>query len=104
MSGPISKENQVSIKKEMGSSHEDIFRILPRVMEGRNYTVDGQTIVIDEPGRRLEIHLADQRERVLGTFMRLKVTDVELIFFNYSEADRISFLQFFEINFFKGGG
>ena len=63
-----------------------------------------QIIVVDDPGRRLEIHLADQRERVLGTFMRLQVTDVELIFFNYSEADRITFMKFFEINFFKGGG
>ena len=100
----MSEPNRVSIKKEMGSSHQDIFRILPRVMEGRDYTVDGQLIIMEEPGRRLEIHLADQRERVLGPFMRLKVTDVELIFFNYSEADRVSFMEFFEINFFKGGG
>ena len=104
MSAPNSRQNIVSIKKEMGSSHQDIFRILPRVMEGRDYTVDGQFIVIDEPERRLEIHLADQRERVLGPLVRLQVTDVELIFFNYSESDRISFMQFFEINFFKGGG
>lgn len=104
MSGQDSGNNQVSIKKEMGTTHKDIFRILPRVMEGRDYTVDGQTIVLDEPERRLEIHLADQRERVLGPLVRFQVVDVELIFFNYSEADRIAFMKFFEINFFKGGG
>ena len=97
-------QNQHTIKKEMGISHRDFFRILPRVMNGRGYTVDGQRIVAEEPERRLEIHLSDQRERVLGPMVRLQVTDVELIFFNYSETDRTSFLKFFEINFFKGGG
>ncbi|MEE8435488.1 MAG: hypothetical protein V3S64_11930 [bacterium] len=104
MSGKNGGQYQVSIKKEMGISHRDFFRILPRVMEGRNYTADGQLIVIDEPERRLEIHLADQRERPMGPLVRLPVTDVELIFFNYLEADRVSFIKFFDINFFKGGG
>lgn len=100
----MSEPNRHTVKKEMGISHRDFFRILPKVMDGRVYTVDGQQIVVDEPGRRLEIRLADQRERMLGPLMRLQVTDVELIFFNYQEADRVSFLNFFDINFFKGGG
>ncbi len=100
----MSGENKHTIKKEMGISHRDFFRILPRMMNGRDYTVDGQQIVVDEPERRLEIHLADQRERMLGPLVRLPVTDVELIFFNYPEADRVSFMKFFDINFFKGGG
>ncbi len=94
----------VTVRKELGVSHGDFFRVLPRVLEGRPCEIDGARIVVDEASRRLEIRISDERQRRLGPLVSLPVTHVELSFTGYGEADRRAFLEVFDLNFFKGGG
>ena len=93
-----------TVTKEMGISHKEFFRTLPKVLDGMDYTIDGNRIVTSEANRQLEINVSDERERKLSALMSLPVTDVELIFTGYSGPDRHAFLEIFDINFFRGGG
>lgn len=94
----------VRVSKEMGVSHREFFRILPRVFGGAAHAVEGRRIVAESDGRRLEIQLSAEGERRLSPVVAMPVTHVELAFSGYSEAERSAFLARFEREFFKGGG
>ena len=94
----------VRVSKEMGVSHREFFRILPRVLAGVAHAIEGRRIVAESAGRRLEIQLSEEGERRLSPVVAMPVTRVELDFSGYSEAERSAFLARFEREFFKGGG
>ncbi len=94
----------VRVAKEMGVTHREFFRILPRVFGAQPHAIEGRRIVVAGVGRRLEIHLSEEGERRLSPVVSMPVTRVELVFCGYSAAERSEFLARFEREFFKGGG
>jgi hypothetical protein len=88
----------------MGISHADFFRTLEVLLEGKSHTVSGTWIDIPGEGQRVTISLSQQRERRLGPLIKLPVTDVEIAFSGYPEAQRRAFMERFEIIFHRGGG
>ena len=92
------------ISLEMGITHAHFLRTLEFFLDGKAHTVTGTEIDIPGNGQRVGISLSEQRERAVGPTVRFPVTDVEIIFSGYSEAERKGFMDRFEMIFRRGGG
>lgn len=91
------------IVKEMGISHAEFFRVLPKLLQGVESETEGNRVRIHEDGGSVEIVLGPEQVRSLG-LVRLPYTNVELIFHQLDEARRRAFVAEFELQFFRGGG
>lgn len=91
------------VHKEMGITHADFLRLLPRALRHEHYHLDGHTITVTEPGRRIHIQLSPQGERVIAS-IRLPVTQVTLTFEGFSPGQQSAFLQQFDNSYRRGGG
>ncbi len=91
------------VDKEMGYTHADFLRLLPKAVGTADIRVDGTGIEVRDGERRLCIDLAAETVRCLGHF-RLPVTRVRLAFFGYSETEREAALDRFWKAYQKGGG
>lgn len=87
----------------MGVSHDELFRLLPRVTAQRHWRRDGNCIAIAVGGGRVELRVADEDVRRIGRF-QLPVTRLEFRFFDVADTDRRAFMQRFDRAFHKGGG
>jgi hypothetical protein len=94
---------QQTVAREMGVTHQELLRLLPRALEGLEYRVLADQIVVDEPGRALRIFYAQERERRIAT-MRIPVTDLTFRFAGYSVSEVDQFMRKFDQSFFRGGG
>lgn len=100
----MAESHLFTVKKEMGITHKEFFRIFSQVMAGRDYQISGQQIICNEASKRLDVSISDEQVRRIGPLLRLPVTHVELNFFGYSDADRVAYLEWFDMNYFRGGG
>lgn len=91
------------ITREMGLSHAEFWRTLPRALEGRPYQRDGNTIAIRDCQRQLTIHLGPEGKRRIA-LLQLPVTRVTFAFSGYTAADMDAFMQRFSRYFQRGGG
>jgi len=91
------------VEKEMGYTHEDFLRLLPRAVLAGDIRIDGRTIRIGDGDRHLRIDLSEESVRRLGQFA-LPVTQVRLTFSGYSDAERTAALERFWKAYQKGGG
>ncbi len=89
--------------KEMGITHADFMRDLPRALDG-SPVVDGRRIVMDKgPGRRLEITFSEEgRRRIAG--IELPVTHVMLRFTGFEDGDVETVMKRFNRAYQRGGG
>jgi len=55
----------MKIVKEMGYTHADFFRLLPRAMGDNPYEIDGLEVNCRLPSGSLRITLGEERERQL---------------------------------------
>lgn len=91
------------VDKEMGYTHADFLRLLPKAVGGAAIRIDGRTIRVGDGDRWLRIDLSEESVRRLGHF-RLPVTHVRLTFAGYSDAERAAALERFWRAYQKGGG
>ena len=91
------------VDKEMGTTHKEFFRLLPKAVGDAGIEVDGLDVRVSDGARLLRISLSEESERRLGNF-RLPVTHVRLTFSGYSDAEREAALNRFWHAFQKGGG
>jgi len=91
------------VDKEMGYTHADFLRLLPKAVGADDIRIDGRVIRVGEGERQLRIELSAETERRLGHF-RLPVTHVRLTFSGYSDAERVAALERFWRAYQKGGG
>ena len=91
------------VDKEMGYTHADFLRLLPRAVGGADIRIDGRVIQVNAGDRGLRIDLSEESVRRLGNF-RLPVTHVRLTFQGYSDAQRDALLARFWQTYQKGGG
>nr|VFK54921.1 MAG: hypothetical protein BECKTC1821F_GA0114240_100614 [Candidatus Kentron sp. TC] len=103
---PLERLNETfSVSREMGCRRRDFLRNLRTAMEGRDYqVVDESLIVFRERGRRLEIELWMEFERGLSASLRLPVTPVTFRFFAYTKKEAEEFLRAFDRHYQRGGG
>lgn len=91
------------VDKEMGTTHKEFFRLLPKAFAAAKIDVDGLDVRVSEGGQQLRIELSGETERRLGNF-RLPVIHARLTFSGYSEDEREAALERFWRAFQKGGG
>lgn len=94
----------VRVRREMGVSHAEFFRILPRFAGDLEPVVTDRRVVLSDGGRTAELILSDERERTLSPVVRLPYTVVEIVLTGYGEAERKALMQRFDQCFQKGGG
>jgi len=87
----------------MGISHAELFRLLPRLLSGREWRHDGGSIRVDHGPRRLSIRYGPQRERRIAA-LRLPVTEISFVFDGYGEAEAGNFMAHFDRTYRRGGG
>jgi hypothetical protein len=93
----------MSLVKEMGISHREFFRSLPRALNGFEYEVSGDTVQVRDGGRSLVMHLSPEAARNIAA-MRLPMTRIEFRFSGYTDAEAKAFLDHFDLRFRRGGG
>ena len=91
------------VDKEMGYTHAELLRLLPKAVSDDDIRIDGRVIQVSGGGRQLRIDLSEESVRRLGNF-RLPVTNVRLSFTGYSDAERDAALTRFWQTYQKGGG
>jgi len=96
-------DDEQIVDKEMGYTHADFLRLLPKAVGAAEIGIDGRVIRVADGERRLRIDLSEESVRHLGHF-RLPVTHVRLTFSGYSEAEREAALERFWRAYQKGGG
>jgi hypothetical protein len=93
----------ITFEKEMSISHDDIFRILPKALDGADYRIDGNRVIAGTGNRRLEITLSEETQRRIA-LLSLPVTRVRLDFIGYREDEAAAALARFDRGFQRGGG
>jgi len=93
----------MKIEKEMGYTHADFFRLLPRAMGANPYEINGLEVNCNLPSGSLRITLGEERERQL-VLVVMPYTNVTFEYTNVSDEDRERFIKYFELRFMKGLG
>jgi hypothetical protein len=93
----------VVVRKDMGITHGEFLRLLPRALNGTDFARYGNEIVLADGGRTLTIHLGPESERRIA-LMRIATTAVTLTFEGYAQADIDAFLARFDRAYQRGGG
>jgi hypothetical protein len=91
------------VRKEMGYTHKEFMRLLPKAVGGADMTVTGREIEVRDGDRSLRIELGEETERRLGLF-RLPMLPINLVFSGYGEAEIEAALDRFWRAYQKGGG
>lgn len=91
------------VVKEMGISHSEFFRLLPRATAGLQYQVSGDKVRVSVGDRSVVMELGPESVRSIAA-MRLPVTRIEFMFSGYTDAEAKSFLDQFDLHFRRGGG
>jgi hypothetical protein len=94
---------EISFSREMGIGHAEFLRTLPRAVAGLPYTVEDDTVILDDGGRRLRISLSPRGERVVGS-VRLPTSVVSFKFSGYTRGEVERFMNRFDLYFHRGGG
>ena len=94
--------SDVIINKEMGITHAEFFRNIPRVL-GDDFNQQADRVILEGDGKSLEISISEQGERRIALFV-LPVTHVTLTFKGYSETDVTKTIAAFDRAFQRGGG
>jgi hypothetical protein len=91
------------VVKEMGITHREFFRTLPRAMDGFGYEVSGQVVRVRTGDKLALIRLGPETVRSIAS-MRLPATRIEFTFSGYTDAEADEFLHHFDLHFRRGGG
>lgn len=89
--------------KEMGVSHADFFRLLPRAMGDTQYEVNGTFINARLAEGSLAITLGEPQVRRIA-LLAIPYAEVTFSFADVSETVRTQFMHHFDLHFQRGGG
>ena len=95
--------NSIAFEKEMGINHRDFFRILPSALDSDDYVRSGNSILLEDGAKRLEISIGPEGKRTIA-LLSLPATMVSLRFTNYGEAELNDAMARFELYYRRGGG
>ena len=96
-------EQLIEYSREMGLTHDDFWRLLPRAMGNHSYQVDGDSVRADISEGQLEITLGPPLERRIA-LMCIPYSKVSFCFTGVSEKEQQAFKIHFDLRFQRGGG
>ena len=94
---------EIAYSREMGLTHDDFWRLLPRAMGEHDYQANGDTVSASVSGGTLKITLGPVQERRIA-LLRLPFAEVSFVFNDVSVEDQIAFKAHFDLHFQRGGG
>lgn len=95
--------SQITYSREMGLTHADFWRLLPRAMGNHGYTIDGNSVHASVDNGTLDITLGPSLERRIA-LLRLPYSVVSFTFNGVTEAQQQAFKAHFDLHFQRGGG
>ncbi len=93
----------ITYQREMGMTHADLFRLLPRLLPDRDWLQAGACIHVPDGDRQLYIRYQPEAERCIAS-LRLPVTHISFVFEGYSSGQAEAFMQHFDKTYRRGGG
>lgn len=93
----------ITYSREMGLTHDDFWRLLPRAMGQHTYEIHGDTVHAKVDGGTLTINLGQPQERRLA-LLRLPFAEVTFKFIDIAEREQLAFKANFDLHFQRGGG
>ncbi len=93
----------MKIVKEMGYTHADFFRLLPRAMGTTPYAIDNNVITAQLPTGSVTITLEKERERRMALVV-IPCTTVTFDYTDITDEERRNFIDYFDLRFMKGLG
>lgn len=96
-------EQIIEYSREMGLTHNDFWRLLPRAMGAHNYQIEGDSVLAEVNDGRLEITLGPPLERRIA-LMCIPYSKVSFSFSDVTEQQQQAFKAHFDLHFQRGGG
>ena len=93
----------VVLKKDMGLSHREFFASLATLAREVPCQVSDSGAILEYDSGEIHMTLGPESQRQLG-LLKLPQTWVSLEFHNLSKAQRMLFLERFDLAFRRGGG
>lgn len=93
----------IEYSREMGLTHSDFWRLLPRAMGDHPYTRKGDTVQASVHQGTLNIHLGPTQERKIA-LLRLPYSVVAFRFEGVNKEQQMAFKTHFDLHFQRGGG
>ncbi len=106
MNTPLSNADElpaIAYSREMGLTHADFWRLLPRAMGDHPYTINGNVVCATLDGGELEIVLGQPEVRSIA-LLRLPYSAVTFTFTGVEEVQQQAFKAHFDLRFQRGGG
>lgn len=93
----------IEYTREMGVTHGDFFRILPKAMGEHEYHVHGTSVEGTVGQGSVEISIGPQQVRRIA-LLELPYAEVSFKFVGVAEAEQLAFKERFDLYFQRGGG
>lgn len=77
--------------------------MLPRLLDGREYKVEGSIIVCENDGRRIIFTLWPEQQRTIAS-ITLPSTRIDISLDDFSDEEQKRFMEKFDLRFRRGGG
>lgn len=90
--------------RQMGITHADFFRLLPRAIGEHHYQVDGNIVRVTLPAGTATISLGEEQERRLSANVIMPHTEVIFEYSAVPESMRAEFEQHFHMRYMRGLG
>lgn len=97
-------EAHVKDTRQMGITHADFFRLLPRAMGENHYEINSYTVQATLPDGTVIITLGEEKERKLSANVIMPYADVTFDYYGVSEEMRVAFERYFHMRFMRGLG
>ncbi|MBX2837651.1 MAG: hypothetical protein KTR35_12395 [Gammaproteobacteria bacterium] len=94
---------QIHYSSEMGLTHSDFFRLLPKAMGDHPYTITGNVVNADVHDGKLTIDLGPPLIRKIA-LLEIPYSVVSFTFNGVTEVQQQAFKQHFDLHFQRGGG
>lgn len=94
---------QIAYSREMGLTHDDFWRLLPKAMGEHRYDVQGDVVHAIVYDGTLKITLGPTQERRIA-LLRLPYSEVSFEFNDVAEEQQQAFKTHFDLHFQRGGG
>jgi hypothetical protein len=93
----------IHFRKEMALTPKEFLRSLSKAIEGRDFRVVQNEVIIRDTERCISIRLREQAEHLIGA-LRLPRTRVEFRFSGYSRTEADTLMTHIDRHFQRGGG
>ena len=94
----------IVFRKEMGVTHVEIHRLMPRVAQGVEFHFADGCFTLPLTQGRVEIHISPQGERRLSAIAVFPLVHVEIHCHAMNDAQAHDFVRHFDKQFFRAGG